>query len=46
MRMPSIRRMWTMYKRTMLQEGLGIRRRNGVVQVLVPDLDSGRTQAC
>lgn len=33
MQMPTIRRMWTLYKRTVLQEGLGITRRNDV-QVL------------
>lgn len=33
MRMPTIRRMWTLYKRTVLQEGLGFTRRNDV-QVL------------
>ena len=28
MPMPSIRRLWTMYKKTVLREGLGITRRN------------------
>jgi DNA-binding FadR family transcriptional regulator len=34
MKMLTLRHMWTMYKRTMLQEGLGITRRNEV-QILV-----------
>jgi hypothetical protein len=33
MQMPTIRRMWTLYKRVVLQKGLGITRRNDV-QVL------------
>lgn len=34
MRMPTIRRAWSLYKRTVLQEGLGLTRRDHV-QVVV-----------